>query len=436
MEKSNRLIQNISLLTIMLAMMVDAGAEAAGELTMPQESVFSRALRFQGDVVEVLPSGDAIRKSAFLRGKRFEWVGKVDGRISARENPPASDFAPDIDTLSVEELAEHLRGVALFRGHQFIEAEPATKLAIETKRLRKLERRGAGPQEIEKASPGRSGSQGRAGPTTDLSQAELGESGLVSPKIVHGADDRRVMNNLSYPHRTHIVFDNSGSTSSINGAQGSGTLIGPSTAMSVAHVFWHENNNTWEADHRWAPGYDSQDSDPSPYGEWYRCYWVTIPTAYTIYENTTYDYAVLDFDVGCNSVRNGVNSDNPGTTVGWLGNYTASTSSIESRTGYMRGYPGNGTCGNPGTSCNVRVWGDYSRSSENDALSNTIRHQADSSGGQSGSAFYHYADPSCSGCGYGAYLVGMHRAGYSSYNEARRYNSAVRSFMVAYSSDY
>ena len=28
--------------------------------------------------------------------------------------------------------------------------------------------------------------------------------------IVHGTDDRRVMNNLSYPHRTHIVFDNTG----------------------------------------------------------------------------------------------------------------------------------------------------------------------------------------------------------------------------------
>jgi len=244
------------------------------------------------------------------------------------------------------------------------------------------------------------------------------------------------MNNLAYPHRTHIVFDNTGSTASINGSQGSGTLIGPSTAMSVAHVFWHEANNTWEADHRWAPGYDSQDADPSPWGEWYRCYWVTIPAGYIIYESTSYDYAVLDFDVGCNSVRNGVNSDRPGSTVGWLGHYTASASSIESRTGYMRGYPGTGTCGNPGTSCNVRVWGDVSWSSENDATSNTIRHQADSSGGQSGSAFYHYADPSCSGCGYGPYLVGMHRAGYSSYNQARRFTSGVLSFMRAYSSDY
>lgn len=417
----------------------DTDPSQPGALQMPAESVFSRALRFQGDVVERLPSGRAIRKTAFLRGKRFEWVGEAASRSPDVENPATLDRAPDIESLSVEELAENLRGVALFEGHQFVEAQPPLALARHVKTLRELERSGAATEDIAKQLPGRGASQGNAKPTGDLAAAELvGKSGKGGDnvRIVHGADDRRVMNNRAYPHRTHIVFDNTGSTSSINGSQGSGTLIGPSTAMSVAHVFWHEANNTWESTHRWAPGYDSQDADPSPYGEWYGCYWVTIPTGYTIYESTSYDYAVLDFDVGCNSVRNGVNSDNPGTTVGWLGNYTASASAIEGRTGYMRGYPGNGTCGNPAASCGVRVWGDISWSSENDARSTTIRHQADSSGGQSGSAFYHYADPSCSGCGYGAYLVGMHRAGYSSYNQARRYNSTVRSFMLSYSSDY
>ena len=98
--------------------------------------------------------------------------------------------------------------------------------------------------------------------------------------------------------------------------------------------------------------------------------------------------------------------------------------------------PAPGTCGNPGVACNVRVWGDTSSASENNATSNMIEHQADSSGGQSGSGFYHYADPSCSGCGYGPYLVGMHRAGSASYNQARRFDSTVYSFMQAYSSDY
>ncbi len=182
---------------------------------------------------------------------------------------------------------------------------------------------------------------------------------------------------------------------------------------------------------------DSQDADSSPWGDWFGCYWVTIPTAYITNENeNAYDYAVLDFDVGCDSADNGVNSDSPGTTVGWLGFYTASAGDIEARTGYVRGYPATGTCGNPGQSCGVRVWGDSSLASENDVTSSEIRHQADTSGGQSGSGFYHYADPTCSGCGYGPYLVGMHRAGTNSYNIARLFDPGVYSFVLAYSSDY
>jgi V8-like Glu-specific endopeptidase len=84
----------------------------------------------------------------------------------------------------------------------------------------------------------------------------------------------------------------------------------------------------------------------------------------------------------------------------------------------------------------VRIWGDVSSSSENDATSSAIRHQADTSGGQSGSGFYHYANPSCSGCGFGAYLVGSHRAGAAPYNIARRFTSVVYNFMKAYSGDY
>lgn len=268
-----------------------AGADAAGLVVgqMPEESVFSRVLRFQGDVVEILPSGQAIRKTAMIRGKQFEWVGEAVGLVAADENPAAADRAPDIDSIGIEELAENLRGTAIFRGHMFIEAEAPIELATEMKRLRELERNGASDKEIEKLLRGTPASQGTDERTDDLGKAEQGEYGAKpstkpgnDTRIVHGTDDRRVMNNRSYPHRTHIVFDNTGSTSSINGSQGSGTLIGPSTAMSVAHVFWNEAGNTWESTHRWAPGYDSQDSDPSPYGEWYGCYWVTIPTAYTI----------------------------------------------------------------------------------------------------------------------------------------------------------
>ena len=417
-----------------LTIAADTDSLTSANRVMPETTVFSPSLRFEGKVIDRLGNGKSMREVAYLRGRKFVWEGRIDGRVATPEaSNRISNTALADEFLTREQLAENLRGVALFNGHQYREATPAYDLADEAIRLRELERSGA----LLKQPQGRSPAQGNA-PYNQLQEDKLSsEGGPISINIVHGTvDDRTVMPNTSYPYRTNIVFDNAGSTAVINSSQGSGTLIGPSTAMSVAHVFWNEDGDTWEADHRWAPGFDSADADPSPYGEWYRCYWVTIPTAYTNGNADSDDYAVLDFDVGCNSVSNGVNSDEPGATTGWLGHYTASESAIEATMGYVRGYPGSGTCGNPGVSCATRIWGDTSTASENNATSNMIRHQADTSGGQSGSGFYHYADPSCTGCGYGAYLVGMHRAGATDYNLARRFDSTVYSFMKAYSSDY
>ena len=122
-------------------------------------------------------------------------------------------------------------------------------------------------------------------------------------------------------------------------------------------------------------------------------------------------------------------------TVGWLGFYTASSGDIESRTGYAR---------------LSRAWHlrqswclvQYSRLGRHLVVEREQRHlEHDRAPGRherraSGSGFYHYADPSCSGCGYGPYLVGMHRAGSTNYNLARRFDSTVYSFLQAYSSDY
>ncbi len=401
-----------------------------------EETYVSRSLRFVGRPVGQLPNGKAMRQRAILKGKEFIWQKKIENPVAEPENYlPNMAKNKSIDDMSVLELAEKLRGVAYYNGHQYIEAKPDIAMA---KRIKERHAKGKQKQGAFRGL-GSSPSQGMARHSKQLKASDDQFESRVEK--IHGVDDRNVMNNLSYPYRTNIVFDNTGSTAVINGSQGSGTLIGPSTAMSVAHVFWNESANTWEAPHRWAPGYDSQDADPSPYGEWYGCYWVTIPGGYVQNENSDYDYAVLDFDVGCNSVRNGVNSDEPGATVGWLGWYTASTSDIESKTGYVRGYPGLGNCGNPAVACNVRVWGDYSLSSENNVPfwwweDHQIEHQADTTGGMSGSGFYHYADPSCAGCGYGAYVVGMHRAGTDSYNLARRLDADVSAFLKKYSSDY
>lgn len=433
-QKNTKLV---SLVVMGLLLLVGFGCrEKAPAGEDENENVVSDTLRFQGKVVEELPSGEAIREVAFIHGREFHWQRKLGDRVGTPEVETDVPSTPvDLDSISVEKLAESLRGLALYQGHVFLEAKPPLELARRAKEHHRLLQQGVSEQELERLLRSVPATQGTAARTPDFKKVE--GTGRPVLQIVHGADDRFVFDNLVYPHRAQIVFDNTGSNSSIDGSEGSGSLIGRSTALSAAHVFWDEGNGTWEADHKWAPGFDSQDGDSSPWGDWFRCYWVTIPVAYTTNINqNTWDFAVIDFNVGCNSVDNGVNSDQPGATVGWLGHYTASESTIESLTGHVRGYPGAGTCGNPGQACNVRVWGDISSSGETDASSDEIRHQADSSGGQSGSAFYHYADPSCSGCDFGPYLVGIHRVGATASNGARRYNSTVLSFVQAYSSEF
>jgi len=398
-----------------------------------EASIFSKSLRFEGEVVEVLPNGRVIRETAIHRGKRLRWTRKVENRVATPERlSQPTEAAASIDELSVAELAENLRGLMLFGDHEFIEAEPAWDLAHRVKLIRELELAGVTDDFIASLIPSGAPSQGRI----DL-RSEVGGDPQGPAQIVHGTDDRDVMLNMSYPHRAQIVFDNTRTDLGINGSQGSGSLIGPSTIASVAHVFWDEDNDTWEASFLWAPGYDSEDADPNPWGE-FGCYAVTIPGAYPNNESDNeYDYAVVDTDVGCNIVRDGVNSDEPGATVGWLGWYAASTSAIEGTTGYVRGYPGSTqTCGNPGVPCNTRVWGDTSSALENDRNGKVIRHQADTSGMMSGSGFYHYADPTCGGCDHGAYVVGFHRAGSAPYNLARRLGGTIANFIEDNSSDY
>jgi V8-like Glu-specific endopeptidase len=443
MKPGTKLASSV-LALVLFGWMGSAAAVQDEETPTLEETIVSPSLRFEGRVVGTMHGGKPIRERAYFRGREFVWRRETGHRLpTPDEEPFTKDEGGVIDDMSLDELAQNLRGLALFEGHEFFESAPAYDLALDVKNYVEMERGGASPETLQRFFPGVPASQGATPRELVRSRGTRpSASPLLVPgeQITQGPDNRIVLNNLIYPHRVHIVFDNTGSTATIDESRGSGALIGPSTAMSVAHVFFDNFNDTWWADHRWAPGYDSQDADPSPWGEWYRCYWVIIPAGYasatTASATHDFDFAILDFDAGCNSVRNGVNSDHPGSTVGWLGNYTAPASEIEARTGYVRGYPGPGNCGSPAQACNVRVWGGTSSLGLNDATSTAIHHQADTTSGQSGSAYYLYTDPSCSGCGLGAYLVGMHSAGSGDYNIARRYTSAVRSFMKAYSSDY
>ena len=424
--------------------------ETITEEVVIEETRVSEILTFKGQPVGSTENGLVIRKEAIFRGKSFTWNRELT-QLVAEEDSVSSDainilelseIGSEVD-MDVLELAENLRAVAYFNGHEFIEEEPPIELA------QRIIDQMQSPNPHGKVE-GKSGSMGKLGgsvfdffpdffssaldpyipedPEPDEPQAE---------KILGETDERIVYPHLRYPYRTNIVFNNEGDASVIDGTQGSGTLIGPSTAISAAHVFWDKSNKTWEAPHRWSPGYSSQSSPSNPFGDWFECYWVTIPKGRIDTGSSLYDYAILDFNVGCDSTINGVNSDRPGEMLGWVGWYTPSEQQVVSHTAYVRAYPSSkGECGNPPESCGIQIWGDHSHAEEMVFNAPHIEHQADTSGGMSGGAMYHYTLPFCSQCRFGPYMIGIHRAAISSANRARLFDIQIKEFMKAHSSDF
>ena len=101
----------------------------------------------------------------------------------------------------------------------------------------------------------------------NVNQGILPKSGII------GADNRVVRrNNTEYPWSTvaYLPLDS-------GGYSGTGTRIGPSTALTAAHVV--HNGTNWLELPELAPGSDYQDPVSFPFGQ-FGCYTVTIPTAW------------------------------------------------------------------------------------------------------------------------------------------------------------
>jgi V8-like Glu-specific endopeptidase len=164
-----------------------------------------------------------------------------------------------------------------------------------------------------------------------------------------------------------------------------------------------------------------------------QCYWVTIPGGWiSSGGDRDWDYAVIEFNNASCPLK-------PGATVGWLGWGTQSDATIESNIHYVYGYPGNF---NGSTSCGVangcfgataggggscfwpKIWG-WGMSGLS-AWSTTLSHDIDTSGGQSGSGLYNTAQGFRKVVGV---HVGCQENLFGDYNEARRIDSSVVSFI-------
>jgi V8-like Glu-specific endopeptidase len=164
------------------------------------------------------------------------------------------------------------------------------------------------------------------------------EEGLKTQSGIIGADNRIVQrNNTSYPWTT-VNYQSSSAGSC------SGTMVGPSTAITAAHCV--NNGTNWVALPWVAPGTDFQDTNQFPFGK-HGCYTVTIPTAYInkqSFGDARFDYAVIEFS-GCN--------DYPGNRTGWKGMWEAPDGVITGNTIQLYGHPGDKT--------QPQIWGNTGR---------------------------------------------------------------------------
>lgn len=366
--------------------------------------------------------GAAKRAAALAPGQRAPWQQRAP-------KPPRTTPMP------VAELAEGMRAVTLRDGCEYVEdsAQVARAEWSVANRSRVFDFPGStGSLPPNDASPEGGGVRGTA-------------PGTVAPSVVLGSDQREPRSdNTSYPMRTQILLSGSGGTAC------SATMIGESTALSAAHCF-HDSAN-WLPDYSWSPGVDSQDSVRFPYNAGvgaaypsinpnnpmiFRCYWVTIPGGWiSSGGDRDWDYAVIEFNNASCPLR-------PGATVGWLGWGTQSDDTIESNIHYVYGYPGNAngstTCGSlngcfgpaaaPGGSCRwPKIWG-WGMDGLS-AWSTTLSHDIDTSGGQSGSGLYNIAQGFRKVVGI---HVGCQENLFGDYNQARRIDSSVVSFIQAHS---
>jgi V8-like Glu-specific endopeptidase len=404
-----------------------------------------------GELIERLPSGLEIRDTYTIGDRTFGFVRKVEfGDPFA----PESSFVDDdttppvtLDDISDDDLAEWLRPLTLVYGeYEYLGVAPEYDLALKIRAHHELIEAGL-EDEAAEIAPNISPSE------LDEDEQESADSELIQ-KTVFGTDDRIVGNNTTLVGKSTMVFDNTNVGTGISTSEGTGILVGLSTALSAAHVFWDEANNTWEPWHRWAPGYDSADGDASPYGEWFACYNPFIPQNYVNAVNANdvtnqryFDFAVLEFSQGpnggCNNVDgpSGNNSDTP--SVGHVGAAVRSASNLEGQTATTRGYPASGNCGTPPTPCATRQW--VSSDTTPEVETSRMELDADITVGQSGSGVYQsisnppqpcVGHPSGSTCIGGTFVVATFITESASYNLARTYNSVVHNFLLTYSAEY
>jgi V8-like Glu-specific endopeptidase len=223
----------------------------------------------------------------------------------------------------------------------------------------------------------------------------------------------------SHPYAAQIYMETN------DGSRCSGTMIGRNTMLTAAHCLMNSSNGQWKYPTRFVPAFDVAQSPAAPFGE-FTC-WTVIGVPGNYPGSDYVDYGVVTFDTCGSQVL--------GDHVGWLGWWTnpptTSNQQVE-----MYGYPGTYSYQTGSPQLAGHVGGAW-------PLSNGVggpppwyySATLDGSKGQSGAAWYR-RDPD------GFWVIGEYSEiqcptwNTSGYNQARRIDSTVESFIVSVSPDW
>lgn len=326
------------------------------------------------------------------KGKPLTLVG--DARVSPnsvypRVEPPYGDELGSVLEMSDYELAEALRPVIFNDGKEYTTDAPNTSFV-----------------ELLRADRDRRTSSYTALPRSESEHIDAKSLHALSGII--GTDNRVVRrDNTVYPMSTVTYLALPG-----GGYAGSGTMVGPSTAVTAAHVV--HNGTNWLPFASFAPGTDCQDPTPMPFGS-HGGYNVTVPGGWVNNAggDARFDYAVIEFSGY---------GDFPGRASGWKGLWVAPDNVVTGNRMYLYGHPSD--------KAQPQIWGNEGNGLLNGQYINFFM---DAWYGDSGSGLYVYDTDGW------PYVVGVLRGAAgaigdnSKPNFGRRMTRDVFDFIVEYS---
>jgi V8-like Glu-specific endopeptidase len=210
------------------------------------------------------------------------------------------------------------------------------------------------------------------------------QSPPVLRQIVGNQDGRtRRDANTQYPWRAIglVTSDQSGRCT--------GTQIGPRHVLTAAHCV--EEGKQWDTNIRYQPGRNDNSPNPTPYSS-KPAFCVIVPKKWYDKEWANYDYAMIILPE---------NNSN-----GWFGYADRKWKDLKNKTVWNFGYPSD-------KSPVPSLWG--MSTSLKRVYSHSVRHEADTATGQSGSALYKYNNGD-------RQVVAVHKGAYWKWNRGPRIN--------------